>query len=102
MIITSIMPENIHSVKINIIISGIIIHCSVLQVINFYFVPSHLRVTYVNVVTLFWTVYLSYMKHKVWTRKFCTVDHYIVGVKVWMYEATILKALQTRKHMFYI
>ena len=35
------------------------------QAINFFFVPTKLRVTYVNSVTFIWTVYLSYMKHKV-------------------------------------
>ena len=40
---------------------------SKLQIFNFCVVPSALRVTYVNVVTLVWTVYLSYMKHKVGT-----------------------------------
>lgn len=34
------------------------------QTLNFFLVPEHLRVTYVNIVTLVWTVYLSYMKHK--------------------------------------
>ena len=38
------------------------------QAINFFFVPAKLRVTYVNSVTFVWTVYLSYMKHKVSSR----------------------------------
>ena len=37
------------------------------QVLNFYYVPPQLRVTYVASVTFLWTVYLSYMKHKVST-----------------------------------
>ena len=37
----------------------------IMQTVNFFWVPAHLRVTYVNIVTLLWTVYLSYMKHKV-------------------------------------
>lgn len=34
------------------------------QVINFFFVPPQFRVAYVNLVTLGWTVYLSYKKHE--------------------------------------
>ena len=37
----------------------------VFQIVNFYFVPPSLRVTYVCLVTFGWTVFLSYMKHKV-------------------------------------
>ena len=37
----------------------------IFQIVNFYFVPPSLRVTYVCLVTFGWTVFLSYMKHKV-------------------------------------
>eukprot|EP01136_Pigoraptor_vietnamica_P007370 Opistho-1_new@2633 len=33
------------------------------QLLNFYFVPSQLRVAYVGTATLFWNVFLSHMKH---------------------------------------
>jgi protein Mpv17 len=33
------------------------------QYLNFMFVPAHLRVLYVNVVTVLWDVFLSYIKH---------------------------------------
>ncbi|XP_021964630.1 mpv17-like protein 2 [Folsomia candida] len=33
------------------------------QLINFYFVPAHYRVLYVNTFTVLWNVFLSYMKH---------------------------------------
>lgn len=35
------------------------------QALNFYLVPSQLRVFYVSSVLLVWTVILSYIKHKV-------------------------------------
>jgi len=44
-----------------------IVDCSVwpaAQAINFYFLPNHLRLAYVNFVTLCWNVFLSYTKHK--------------------------------------
>eukprot|EP00794_Sanderia_malayensis_P008066 gene8066-8929_t len=34
------------------------------QILNFYVVPPHLRMMYINTVTLFWNTFLSYMKHK--------------------------------------
>jgi len=33
------------------------------QVVNFYYLPPHYRLLYVNVVTVIWNVFLSYMKH---------------------------------------
>jgi len=33
------------------------------QIINFYFIPTHYRLLYVNSVTVLWNVFLSYMKH---------------------------------------
>ena len=35
------------------------------QVLNFYFLPSSLRVTYTNLVYLGWSMVLSYLKHNV-------------------------------------
>lgn len=34
------------------------------QFINFYFLPPHYRVLYVNVVTTLYNVFLSHIKHK--------------------------------------
>lgn len=36
----------------------------VAQFINFYFLPPHYRVMYVNVVTTLYNVFLSHIKHK--------------------------------------
>ena len=37
----------------------------ILQAINFYFVPTQLRMAYINFVTLCFNTFLSYIKHKV-------------------------------------
>ncbi|CAG7717217.1 unnamed protein product [Allacma fusca] len=34
-----------------------------IQLINFYYIPTGFRVLYVNTMTAFWNVFLSYMKH---------------------------------------
>ncbi|KAL7640809.1 UNVERIFIED_CONTAM: hypothetical protein RMT77_009094 [Armadillidium vulgare] len=33
------------------------------QAINFYYVPTQYRVLYVNMITIIWDIFLSYMKH---------------------------------------
>lgn len=33
------------------------------QMINFFFVPNHYQVVYVNTVTMLYNVFLSYIKH---------------------------------------
>ncbi|XP_004208761.2 mpv17-like protein 2 isoform X1 [Hydra vulgaris] len=35
-----------------------------IQTINFYLIPSHMRLLYINVSTLCWNIFLSYSKHK--------------------------------------
>ena len=36
------------------------------QILNFYVVPTHLRMMYINGVTLVWNTFMSFMKHKVY------------------------------------
>jgi protein Mpv17 len=35
-----------------------------IQLVNFFFVPLHARVLYVNVAAVFWNAYLSFMNYK--------------------------------------
>ncbi|KAK8727263.1 hypothetical protein OTU49_009790 [Cherax quadricarinatus] len=45
------------------------------QTLNFYFVPAMYRVLYINVITVVWDVFLSYMKHKDQVAQKNTIKH---------------------------